>query len=257
MKHCKLCRGHFWERAHSYLKPDKYEEWVGLTEITRCWNRCLACGLYHQFRNYPLGQLEKIYETGYRHPDFRGETIKEAFDRIIAIPDSENDVRVKWLIDTIGVPGAMLDIGSGLGVFPYRMKEEGTAIWCTEENYDSLGFIPTLGLKCVKGIPYYAKFDLVSIVHLLEHIEDPIVFLKGLHKVIQTNGRLFIEVPDAEAFNWLEPDHDAFNSCHVYSYDVSTLYGILKAAKYDVKDIHRVFYPERKLSRIMAICQRG
>ena len=239
-----------------FLKPDKYEKWIGITNIERCWKRCLRCGLIYHSRNYPLADLEKIYEHGYRHTDFRGETIKEAFDRIMAIPDSENDARVKWLTDTIGVPKTMLDVGSGIGVFPYRMKELGCNVWCTEENYDSLGFINSLGLHCVKGVPKYARFDLVSIVHVLEHIEDPRSFLKELHDRLCSHGKLFVEVPDAEAFDWLDKDHDDFNSCHTHAYDVSTLYGILKSAKFDVKDIHRAFYPERKLKRIMGICQK-
>jgi len=252
---CRLCGGNNFKTHHIYLKPDKYEEWMGITEVQRRWDYCCKCGLYQQLRNYPLSQLEKIYEDGYRHPDLRGETIQESFDRIMGMPGSENDVRVKWLTDTIGVPDSMLDIGSGLGVFPYKMKKKGATVWCTEENSDSLGFLNNLGLHCVKGIPEYVKFELVSVVHLLEHIDDPVGFLKGLHKVLVSHGKLFVEVPDAEAFKWFNKDHDDFNSCHVCSYDMSTLYQMLKKARFDVKDIHRVFYPERKLKRIMGICQ--
>jgi len=253
---CTACGDNFWGNTFRYLEPDKYEKLVGLTKIRRFWNRCLYCGMYQHFRDYPLKELEKIYEHGYRHPDFRGETINEAFDRIVAIKDSENEVRVKWLTDIIGVPESMLDIGSGIGVFPYKMQELGSMVRCTEENFDSLKFLPTIGLHCAKEIPDHAEFDLVSIVHVLEHIENPVEFLKDLHKSIQTNGRLFIEVPDAEAFNWLDKDHDDFNSCHVCSYNVSTLYQVLKKAGFDVTDIHRVFYPERKLSRIMGIWKK-
>lgn len=245
-----------WGRAYSYSEPDKYEKWMGIKEVERAWDKCLVCGLYQHRRNYPLSQLEKIYEEGYRNADFRGETIEEAFDRIMAIKDSENDTRIRWLTDTIGVPKTMIDIGSGIGVFPYRMTKLGTIAWCTEENTHSLGFINSLGLKCVKGIPYYAKFKMVSIVHVLEHIQDPVLFLKGLRKIIETNGKLFVEVPDAEAFNWLDPDHDDFNSCHTHAYTVDTFYRMLKRAKFDVTDMHRQFYPERKLSRIMAIATR-
>ncbi|MBW1965364.1 MAG: class I SAM-dependent methyltransferase [Deltaproteobacteria bacterium] len=255
MKHCKLCGGHFWGLVYSYPKPDKYEKGVGLINIKRCWHKCLTCGLYNQFRDYPLSQLERIYENEYRSKDFRGETIKDAFIRIMDIPNSENDARVKWLTDTAGVPETLLDIGSGIGVFPCRMKEMGSAVLCTEENIHSLEFINDLGIKCVKGIPDYAKFEMVSLVHVLEHFEDPVSFLKDLKKVLQINGKLFIEVPDAEAFEWLDKDHDDFNSCHICSYTVSTLYGVLRAAGFDVTDMHRQFYPKRQLSRIMGIAK--
>jgi SAM-dependent methyltransferase len=172
----------------------------------------------------------------------------------MAIKGSENDERVKWLTDR-HTPEALLDIGSGIGVFPYAMREKGVHVWCTEENTHSLGFINGLGIKCVKGIPYYAKFEMVSIVHVLEHIQDPVSFLKDLKKVLHENGRLFVEVPDAEAFNELDLDHDDFNSCHTHAYDVSTLYQMLRKAKFDVVDIHRASYPERKLKRIRGICK--
>ena len=253
---CSLCECSVLEFSHSCDKPDKYEKWMGITDIKREWLHCPRCGLWHQIRNYPLSELEEIYEEGYRDADFRGESIKQAFDRIMAIKDSENDIRVRWVLKTALAPRTLLDIGSGIGVFPYAMKEKGIHAWCTEENLHSLGFINSLGLTCVKGIPYYAKFEMVSIVHVLEHIQDPVSFLKDLHKVLQINGKLFIEVPDAEAFDWLDIDHDDFNSCHTHSYNVSTLYGILKKSGYDVTDMHRQFYPERKLSRIMGIWKK-
>lgn len=257
---CALCGSNDFTPSHFYSKPDRYEELVGLTEIERSWEYC-RCGLFQQRRNYDLSELEKIYQKDYRDPEFRGETIQQSFDRIMAIENSENDDRAKWLTDR-HTPRTLLDIGSGIGVFPYAMKEKGVSVWCTEENTYSVEFINSLGITCVKNIPPYmlsdamGHYEMVSIVHVLEHIQDPVSFLKDLKKVLHGDGRLFVEVPDAEAFNGLNPDHDDFNSCHTHSYDVSTLYRMLRKAKFDVIDINRVSYPERKLKRIRGICKK-
>ena len=255
---CALCgSSEAWQilmPSHFYSKPDKYEKLAGLFGIERSWEHCISCGLYSQKRNYPLPELEKIYKNGYRDHEFRGETIRQAFDRIMAIENSENDYRVKWLTDR-HTPDTLLDIGSGIGVFPYAMQEKGVHVWCTEENTHSLDFINSLGIKCVENIPDYAKFETVSVIHVLEHIQDPVSFLKNLKKAIRGDGSLFIEVPDAEAFNQFGVDHDDFNSCHTHAYDVSTLYQMLRKATFNVLDIHRGYYPERGLKRIMAICK--
>jgi len=252
---CKVCGSNGWLNNSLVKEPDKYEKWMGITDVRRCWRKCLGCGLWHHRRNYSLANLEKIYEDGYRHPDFRGETIKEAFERIMNIPNSENTKRVEWLTDTWDWPDTLLDIGSGLGVFPYMMSDH-ISVRCVESNNDSIEFIKSLVIPCTKDMPD-KKFDMISIVHVLEHIEDPVEFLAGLHGSLKPDGKLFIEVPDAIEFERLIPTSDEFNSCHTHFYDVSTLCRVLARSVYNVTDIHMEHYKERNLHRIMMICQKG
>ena len=253
---CVVCGSNGWLNTELKKHPDKYERWMGITNVRRCWRKCLGCGLWHHRRNYPLTNLEKIYEDGYRHPDFRGENIKEAFERIINIPENENTKRVKWLVNNWDDwPDTLLDIGSGLGVFPYVMNDY-TNVRCVESNNDSIKFIRSLGIPCTKDIPD-KKFDMISIIHVLEHIEQPIEFLLGLHKHLNDDGQLFIEVPDAIEFERVIPTSDEFNSCHTNFYDVATLCRVLARSVYDVTDIHMEHYKERNLHRIMMICQKG
>jgi len=255
---CKVCGSNGWLNNSSTNEPDKYEKWMGITDVKRCWRKCLGCGLWHHRRNYPLEQLDKIYEDGYRHPDFRGETLRQAFRKIITIPleDSENKRRIEWLLNTIDTPETLLDIGSGIGVFPYEIRKHRVDVQCVESNNDSIELINTLGMKCTKEIPD-GEFDVVSVIHVLEHIEDPVEFLISLHDSLKPDGKLFIEVPDAIEFDRLPPFSDEFNSCHTHFYDVSTLCRVLARAVYNVTDIHREHYKDRNLHRIMMVCQKG
>lgn len=125
---CIICGSHNnSKKVWDYFEPDKYEQYVGIDRIKRRWQQCGGCGIYRQYRNYKIEILSEIYKNGYRDKRFRGETIDNAFNRIMLIPleSSENKQRVEWLKDVLPMTeGTMLDIGSGIGVFPFLMKDE-------------------------------------------------------------------------------------------------------------------------------------
>jgi len=254
---CKVCGSNGWINSVLFKKPDKYEEWVGIKDVRRRWRRCLGCGLWHHWRNYPLEDLEKIYSDGYRNPEFRGETIRQALMNVFLLPDtkSENSKRVDWFLKSIGQPETMLDIGSGLGVFPLKLRENSIDVECVEQNNDSIELLSYLNLPCTKEIPD-KKYDVISLVHVLEHIEEPVENLKILHRHLKPEGRLFVEVPDAVEFEILYPTHDDFNSCHTHFYDIPSLCRTFHRAEFNVIDIHREHYEERNLYRIMATCKK-
>jgi len=234
-KECVICGGKPIKTKFGYIKPDKYERWVGLENIKRLWVSCKDCGFHWQLRNYPLSKLEKIYEKGYRDPRFRGETIKQAYARVQDYRltyESENEERYVWFGKNVRYKEArkVLDVGSGLGVWPKILKDAEYDVTCVDENIDSVNFISEeLGMPCyyhlkdVKGL-----FDTVSLVHVLEHIEDIDGFLKQVRLRLRTGGNLFIEVPDNMEFHWLFKDHDDFNSCHQWFFGLHSLCKILE-----------------------------
>uniref|UniRef100_A0A6H1ZVP1 Putative methyltransferase n=1 Tax=viral metagenome TaxID=1070528 RepID=A0A6H1ZVP1_9ZZZZ len=256
---CILCDKDVWKAVNGFIydELDKYEIWTGLKDVFRVWKKC-ECGLYQSFRNYPLADFQKIYTKGYRDPEFRGETIKQAFDRILNLPveDSENTTRFKWFIHNITekTGASVLDIGSGLGVWPYVLNVAGYDVWCMETNKESIEFISTdLGLKCVDKLPAYARFNIITCLHVLEHIEDPIEFLGTVRKMLKSGGELFLEVPDASEFEYLDKDHNEFSSDHVWFFDISTLNRLVEMCGFEIVHAYRPYYKERRLSRVLTI----
>lgn len=254
---CKICGSNGWINRGIRTEPDKYEKWMGIENVRRRWRKCLGCGVWEHWRNYDLAELEKIYSDGYRDPKFRGDNIRQAMLKIYNLPDekSENHKRIEWLLKTMGLPDTLLDIGSGLGVFPLKLRELGTSIKCVEYNNESIEMLKWLRVECLKEIPD-EKFDLISMTHVLEHIETPVEYLESLHNNLEEDGRLFIEVPDAIEFELLPPVHDDFNSCHTHFYDVPGLMKLLNRAEFEATDIHRVHYEERNTHRIMTVCKK-
>lgn len=245
---CIICDSTKFEEIHLYTTPDKYEKYMGIENVDRDWARCLQCGHYQQGRNYPLADLEKIYEKEYRSFHFRGETIKQAHDKVIKNRNNENTPRCEWFMENIGDVKTILDFGSGLGVFPEFLSNRGYLVDCVEANEYSRQFIEDeIGLPCYHSNPA-EMYDVVTLVHVLEHIEKPEDFLPFFH-----TKKLFIEVPDAIEFELLDKNHDEFNSCHCHFFTEGNLEALLKQCGYKVTAAHDIHYKERNLSRIWMI----
>jgi SAM-dependent methyltransferase len=258
---CNSCFSENWEQVFEFWGADKYESYCGLEAVWRRWNKCVECGHYQSEANYDPSRLMPVYKKGYRAEPFRGSPIKEEFDAVMALPNHmrENHSRVHWINMNLGYSNQnnLLDVGSGLGVFPFEMEGIGYDVICTEVNKDSQKHIKEdLGFECIDGDPgpeYFGKFGLVSMVHVLEHMQAPGLFLNAYRKYLCHSGKLFIEVPDSIEFNYLPKNHDEFNSCHLHFFSLPTLSIIVERSGYTVKKAERIFHDARKLSRIRLI----
>jgi 2-polyprenyl-3-methyl-5-hydroxy-6-metoxy-1,4-benzoquinol methylase len=252
---CLICGRTGWVTKFEYNKPDKYEWHQKIKSVRRSWLQCTRCGHYQQVRDYSLQRLERIYQGEYRSERFRKETIDKAFHRIFGMPydQSENKQRYLWFKQLCS-GGSVLDIGSGIGVWPSLLTCNGMSVACMEENKYSVEFITnTLELDCYKSLDKIRRrFSTITLLHVLEHIEKPVPFLSKIQKVMKAGGEIFIEVPDDSEFAYLDKDHDEFNSCHVHFYSMASLYKVLERSGFVVTDMHRKFYSYRGLTRIMA-----
>ena len=158
--------------------------------------------------------------------------------------------------DGVLKPGRALDIGSGLGIFPYSIMPYFKDVSCIEPNPDSAKFISNdLGIKCYntfyKSGLYNNRFDFISCIHVLEHISDMREFLSHVDSDIEMHGTIYIEVPDAREFEYLSTEHDEFNSTHLYMFDMATLTYLLESIHLEPYLARRVKYKDRNLSRII------
>lgn len=253
---CNNCFSENWEEVFEFWSPDKYEKFCGLNAVWRRWSKCPLCGHYQSQANYDHTRLNTVYVDGYRSEPFRGSPIKEEFDAIMALPNHmrENHSRVNWVNLNLSClkNKKLLDVGSGLGVFPFEMEGIGYDVTCTEINKDSQKHIrEDLGFECIDGDPgpeYFGKFGLVSMVHVLEHTYTPGLFLNAYRKYLSYDGKLFIEVPDCIEFGYLPKTHDEFNSCHLQFFSLPSISAITERSGFIVEKVERVFHDARKLS---------
>jgi 2-polyprenyl-3-methyl-5-hydroxy-6-metoxy-1,4-benzoquinol methylase len=78
------------------------------------------------------------------------------------------------------------------------------------------------------GRKVQTKFDLITMMHVLEHLDNPLDFLKTLRaKWLKTNGYLIIEVPNTYA-------HDSFEFAHVSAFTPHTFREMMHLAGFKV-----------------------
>jgi len=139
--------------------------------------------------------------------------------------------------------GKILDLGCGTGEFLQGFDPKRWERYGVEPN--------PLGYKIAvkkRGIKLYLKelidchfpnnyFDLVTAWHVLEHLSNPGVTLKELHRILKKNGILVFETPniDSLAFrifgkNWFHLDIPR----HLYLYSPKTVMEILNKAGFSV-----------------------
>lgn len=258
---CYLCGQNKYETIFEYTELDKYEKMIinDQPEYYRRWVKCSNCGLICSMSNF-IGNLDEMYSKGYRSREFRGETPEEAFNKIISLPkeQSENHYRVQYVktkyseltdmfskTEPINKKRKVLDIGFGfcifLGVF-IDGEWEGHGI---DPDPSTCKFareklkINVYNGQYKKGL-FGTQFDLITIIHVLEHMKKPIEFLKDVKEDLKDNGLVYIEIPDAVSFKLMDKNEDVFNSGHYYMFSLSTIIKILSEAGFTILNIRRI-----------------
>jgi len=130
------CNGAYCEPFFTYTVPPKGETRFSFSEgksYKRNYDRCRLC--HHFFSSHDM-DLSELYSQDYVNSTYGENGIQRSFDRVNALPPekSDNVGRVnrivefgkKYIHDKLkGRKPTLLDVGSGLCVFPYRMKEAG------------------------------------------------------------------------------------------------------------------------------------
>lgn len=127
---------------------------------------------------------------------------------------------VARLLDTIHLPatGRALDVGCGNGGFLRALTEQrprwtlaGTEL--DERNRAAVTAIPRVEAFHATADPGVISgvYDLVSLIHVLEHIVDPAAFLDRLRPRLGEGGHLLIQVPyfPHNPFELLIADHSS------------------------------------------------
>ena len=145
---------------------------------------------------------ENIHYTN----EFKGET--HVKNGVILTTPLEDDVRrfesYKELINN----SKILDFGCGKGGFIQLTQEVSKRSVGVELNKVNREYINDIGIQCVNHLSELnnEKFDLITLNHVFEHLNDPVNILIELKKYLKSDGIIIIEVPHArdlllETFN--------------------------------------------------------
>ena len=192
---------------------------------------CHQCGLFYvNPRTVDFAVSETTTDSSSRRI-----AVWEKYNQIFGGPlRSDNDeinhyyknflLRLKILKKHI-TTGKLLDIGSGQGHFLNVAQEAGFEVMGLEPNEQTAQIARQMyGVEVITGVLPYPElknneFDVVTLLHVLEHLPFPSKELGKVYEILKPNGLLFIEVPNIDTIwfrilkgNWrqLIPDHYFF-----------------------------------------------
>ena len=95
----------------------------------------------------------------------------------------------------------ILDIGCGFGWLLKNLKEKYWKKYGIEINEEAKNIAKKNKIKVFDNLIFLKnkKFDVVSMIHVIEHLRNPINDLKKIKKNIKRKGYLIIETPDFDS----------------------------------------------------------
>jgi 2-polyprenyl-3-methyl-5-hydroxy-6-metoxy-1,4-benzoquinol methylase len=181
---CHICSSH---SNTTYIEARGYR-------IAQCKN----CGLWFVNPQPTVEELRQFYAT-YDDGD-QWRNLEERFNR-----------GVRDAILQVKRSGSVLDVGCGSGNFLRCMKEKGFTAFGIEPSGSGSEYArDEHGVQIFHGMieDYLAshrdrKFDVITMLNVLEHVTDPVGILSKLSAVLASDGVLAIVVPDARFHDWV------------------------------------------------------
>jgi len=182
MPACAICGADdmmlHYPRADDYITGDRFEVW-----------RCRVCG---SGRTLPSpADAEKYYPTKYRQYNSLIARILEILYRR----------RVGRWTKLFAVPGSVFEVGCGNGLMLDMLRRLGWRVAGNERTEQSARIArEQYGVPVVVGgldaMDPSDRFDLLLMIQVLEHLEDPMPTVKALAGLLKPGGKLIIGVPN-------------------------------------------------------------
>jgi len=207
--------------------------------------QCDHCGLIFQSSDESRAGDPEFYAETYRKI-YQGNANPTAKDLWV------QNKRAAHLLDLIKpfqseIPSRVLDIGASSGTLLQAFKQSYHCEAVGVEPGDAYReYAEAQGLRMVESLHDLVSkneppFEIISLIHVLEHLPDPVGTLRGIRETLLTrDGLLLIEVPNFYA-------HDSYELAHLICFTPHTLVEMLKKAEFRVKAMYRHGVPRSSL----------
>lgn len=224
--------------------------------------KCLLCGseknetftrvesfgfplTYYQCKNCGL-VFQSIEESRAADPDFYAETYRKIYQsseeptaKDVWVQEHRAEHLVR-LVRAKGIetPERVLDIGASTGILLEAFERTYHSDVTGVEPGDAYRrYAEEKGIKMFDSLETLMatrpeKFELVSMIHVLEHLADPIGTLQKIRKeLLSENGVLLLEVPNFYV-------HDSYEMAHLACYTDHTLTAAVQQAGFELISLH-------------------
>lgn len=189
---CKICGNENIGIAYRGIVRDGGLGQYTKEEVTM-W-QCSECGvIWHE----PIQEVKDYYESEEYRQSLEGSSEEETFYRL---HDKETYDKFTYTGTTIFRNKTIADIGCGAGAFLDFLKGVAADIIAVEpsQTYRKImerkGFFTYAYAKDAFD-KWMGKIDVITSFDVIEHVEDPITFLKECYQLLSTEGEAIIGTP--------------------------------------------------------------
>jgi SAM-dependent methyltransferase len=165
---------------------------------------CTSCGATQKLADAAwLAEIATIYDryTIYHQSEGAEQPI---FSGAQKVPVPRSVSLVNYLVQQLGPRDrlSLLDFGCGTGAAlrTFAQRHPGWALYGSElsdRSLPALRMLPSfVDLFTCPPEEIPARFDLITLIHSLEHVLEPVATLAALANKLEERGHLFVQVPD-------------------------------------------------------------
>ncbi len=224
-------------------------------KYVRRYYECVFCNHYISDHNYNLNSLYSGAYVNSTYGDYEG--LKIRFNKINKLRPIKSDnfhrcLRINSFFNKINKTFKTLDIGSGLGIFPKKLKNKKFKdISLIETDDVNINFLKNY-LNFKKTFKKQSdlkntKFDFITLNKVLEHIPNPYLFLKKYLNNLKKNGYIYIELPNIDAReDQVGYDREEFFIEHHHVFSEISLILMLTKLNLKILKVEKIVEPSSK-----------
>lgn len=216
--------------------PDEFLAQLGKKKRIR-YVLCGGCSLVFANPRMTGAELTAVYDAEYWKTSQAYEKIGRHWR--LKTPFVEDRLRVAaerhHLLETCGIlrrfkkGSSVLEIGSSAGFVLSLLKRKGWKVQGVEPTplaeFAKRAGVPTKRAFFAPDLFNGKRFNLISLLQVFEHIEDPVSFLTMLKASLAPGGLIWLELPDAAC-----PRPSDLSNPHLYFYSANTIANTLASS---------------------------
>lgn len=201
---------------------------------------CKKCGLVQTNPRLSVNGLDNFYRNSYR--EFYQGVTTPSEDYVLSLNKDERlRYTAKRIIEKCKLTpdSIVLDYGCGEGSLFVALKNTGFMgiMFGVEPNENFANYASersgAIVLDTLEKID--TKVSCVVVNHVLEHLHNPVEFLKKISLIIEPDGLIYIDVPDVDLYTSVNDLHIA----HLYHFNERTLKMASEKAGYIILDCEK------------------
>ena len=208
---------------------------------------------YNNKKYYSLKKIDKdSYKTKLKlflYDLYFNKQNKKYIDKILFSP-------IKFMIRSTIIQKdiKLLDVGCGSGQFLYEMKQLGLKTFGVEVgDFDESKNLNITNSNLIQARYKNNFFDIITMNHVLEHINNPKETIKEIYRILKNNGKFIVGAPNTRSLanklfnkNWLAYDVPR----HLFNYSDKLIVDILKQHNFKIKEVR---YNSRPSQFVMSL----